>query len=117
MRKMQTPLTDTNFQKEVIENPEPVLVEFGAVWSGACQMLAPILEQLREEFNGQIKIASLDVEVCGSVAAEYGIQDIPTLVLFKDGQVIDQIMGLVPKQVIAAKLRGLIGKTIMGKTI
>jgi thioredoxin 1 len=108
---MPTILTDTNFQKEVLENPEPVLVEFGADWSGACHMLAPILEQLCEEFNGQIKIAWLDIEACGRVAAEYGIQDIPTLALFKDGQVVDQIVGVVPRQVIAAKLRALIGKS------
>lgn len=105
---MQTTLTDANFQKEVLENPEPVLVEFGADWSGACHILAPILEQLREEFNGQIKIARLDIEACECVAKEYGIQDIPTLVLFKNGQVVDQIIGMVPRQVIANKLRTLL---------
>ena len=105
---MQTTLTDTNFQKEVLENPQPALVEFGADWCGACHMLAPILEQLREEFNGQITIASLDVEACGGVAAKYGIQDVPTLALFKNGQLVDQINGVVPKQVIAARLRALL---------
>jgi thioredoxin 1 len=117
MRKMQTILTDANFQKEVLENSEPVMVEFGADWSGACHMLAPILAQLREEFNGQIKIARLDIETCGRTVAEYGIQDIPTLALFKNGQLVDQIIGVVPKQVIVRKLRALIGKTILGKTI
>jgi thioredoxin 1 len=106
--KMQAIVTDTNFQPEVLENPAPVLVEFGADWCGACDMLAPILEQLREEFHGQIKIAWLDIETCGRVAAEYGIQDIPTLAFFKDGQVVDQISGVVPRQVIAAKLRALL---------
>lgn len=110
---MQTILTDANFQREVLENPEPVLVEFGADWSGACHILAPILEQLRQEFNGQIKIASLDIETYEQVAAKYGIQDIPTLMFFKNGQVVDQIIGVVPKQVIAIKLRVLIGKTIL----
>ena len=105
---MQTTLTEMNFQKEVLENPEPVLVEFGADWCGACHMLAPILAQLREEFNGQIKIARLDIDACNRVAAEYGIQDVPTLVFFKNGQVVDQISGVVPRQVIAAKLRVLL---------
>ncbi len=105
---MKTTLTDTNFQKEVLENPHPVLVEFGADWCGACHMLAPILEQLREEFDGQIKIARLDVDAGERVATEYGIRDIPTLALFKNGQVVDQITGLIPRQVIAAKLRALL---------
>jgi thioredoxin 1 len=107
-KEMQTILTDANFQKEVLENQEPVLVEFGADWCGACHILAPILEQLHEEFNGQIKIAWLDIEACGRVATEYGIQDIPVLALFKNGQVVDQIVGLVPRQVIANKLRALV---------
>lgn len=114
---MQTTLTNTNFQKEVLENPQPVLVEFGADWCGACHMLAPILEQLREEFDGQIKIARLDVDACGQVVAEYSIRDIPILALFKNGQLVDQIIGVVPKQVIATKLRALLGKTMMDETI
>lgn len=108
---MPTTLTDANFQKEVLENLEPVLVEFGADWSGACQMLAPILAQLREEFNGQIKIAWLDVDACSRVVAEYGIQDIPTLLFFKNGQIVDQISGVVPRQMIATRLRALLSLT------
>jgi thioredoxin 1 len=108
MIKMQTPLTDTNFQQEVLKHPQPVLVEFGADWCGASHMLAPILEQLREEFNGQIKIVSLDIDACGRVVAEYGIQDIPTLMLFKNGQLVDQIIGVAPRLIIANKLRALL---------
>jgi thioredoxin 1 len=106
-KKIQTILNEANFEKEVLENPDPVLVEFGANWSGASHMMAPILEQLREEFDGQIKIARLDIDTSGRVATKYGIQDIPTLTFFKNGQVVDQISGLVPRQVIAAKLRAL----------
>jgi thioredoxin 1 len=105
---MQTILTDASFQKEVLENSALVLVEFGADWCGACDMLAPILEQLREEFDGQIKIARLDVDACARLVAEYGIQDIPTLALFKNGQIVDEIIGVVPRQVIAGKLRALL---------
>lgn len=116
-KKMHTILTDANFQKEVLESPEPVLVEFGADWCGACDMLAPILERLREEFNGQIKIARLDVDAGERLVKEYGIRDIPTLALFKNGQVVDEIIGVVPRQVIAAKLRALLGKTTRDETI
>ncbi len=105
---MQNTLTDKNFQKEVLENPEPVLVEFGAEWSGACQMLAPVLEQLQEAFNGQIKIGRLDVDAHARTATAYGIQDLPTLLFFKQGHVVDQIIGAAPRQVIAAKLHALL---------
>lgn len=105
---MQTILTEANFQKEVLENPEPVLVEFGADWCGACDILAPILEQLREEFDRQIKIARLDIDHDGQVATAYGVQDIPTLAFFKKGQLVDQIVGLIPRQVIANRLRVLL---------
>ena len=105
---MQTTLTTANFEKEVLENPEPVLVEFGADWSGACQMLAPVFEHLHEEFNGQIKLGWLDVEAHERIAAAYGIQDLPTLLFFKQGLVVDQIIGVAPKQVIAARLRALL---------
>lgn len=105
---MHTILTDAKFEKEVLASPEPVLVEFGADWCGACHMLAPILAQLREEFNGKIRIVRLDVDACKGTVAAYGIQDYPTLVFFEKGEVIDEIAGLVPRQVIAAKLRALL---------
>lgn len=105
---MNTILTEANFQKEVLDNPEPVLVEFGADWCGACHILAPILAQLCEAFNGQIKVARLDIDACPQVAAKYGIQNTPTLAFFKKGQVVDQISGVAPRQVIANKLRALL---------
>ncbi len=105
---MQKNLTDKNFQKEVLENPEPVLVEFGADWSGACQMLAPVLAQLQEEFNGKIKLGRLDIDAHARIATAYGIQDLPTLLFFKHGQVVDQIIGVAPRQVIAARLHALL---------
>lgn len=105
---MPTTLTDANFQKEVLENPEPVLVEFGADWSGACHILAPILEQLRVEFKGQAKIVRLDVDAVALVTAAYGIKEIPTLAFFKHGRMVDQITSLAPRQIIATKLRALL---------
>lgn len=107
---MNTILTETNFQKEVLENPGPVLVEFGADWCGACHILAPILKQLREEFNGQVKIMRLDIDACGRVVTEYRVQDIPTLAFFKNGLMVDQISGVVPRQIIATRLRSLLDK-------
>lgn len=105
---MQTIVVEANFRKEVLENSEPVLVEFGADWCGASHMLAPILEQLREEFKEQIKIVRVDIDACSRVAAEYGIQDIPMLVFFKNGQLVDQIISLAPRPIIANKLRALL---------
>ncbi|MCI0699260.1 thioredoxin [candidate division KSB1 bacterium] len=102
---MQTILTDKNFQKEVLENPAPVLVEFGAEWCGACHILAPILEQLTKEFDGQIRIGRVDIETQARIAKEYGVQDPPVLLSFKNGRVVEQIVGVIPKQIIAARLR------------
>ena len=101
-------LTDKNFQKEVLENPEPVLVEFGAHWSGACQILAPVLEQLQSDFKGQIKIGWLNIEAHAQIMTTYGIKEIPVLLFFKEGRVVDQIMGMAPRQVIAARFRDLL---------
>lgn len=105
---MQTIVTETTFQKEVLENPQPVLVEFGADWCGASHMLAPILAHLREEFDGYIKIVRLDIDACPGVAAEYGFQEVPTLAFFKNGQMVDQISGVAPRPIIANKLRALL---------
>ncbi|MCU0644223.1 MAG: thioredoxin family protein [bacterium] len=101
-------LTDKNFQKEVLENPEPVMVEFGTDWSGACQILAPVLEQLQNDFHGQIKFGRLNIEAHTQTMTTYGIKEIPVLLFFKDGKVVDQIMGMAPRQVIAARLRDLL---------
>ena len=106
---MITILTDTNFKTEVLENPQPVLVELGTDWSGACQILAPVLEQIHDDFNGRIKIGWLNTEAHIETAAEYGIKEIPTLLFFKNGQVVDQIIGMAPRQVIADRLRNLFG--------
>ncbi len=100
--EMKLIISETRFQKEVLETSQPVLVEFSADWCGASHMLAPILKQLRKEFKEQIKIARVDVERCSHTAAKYGIQDIPTLVLFQNGQVVDQIVGLAPRSVLIA---------------
>jgi len=101
-------LTDANFQKEALESMQPVLVEFGADWCGSCHMIAPAIEELAADFEGQIKITKLDIDGNERVAKEYGIWVPLTLLFFKNGQVVDHINGPVPKRVIEDKLNALL---------
>ncbi len=102
-------LTDENFQEEVLNSDVPVLVDFWAVWCGPCRVIAPVIEQLAEEFEGRAKVAKLDVDHNPQTAMAYGIRSIPTLLFFKDGQVVDQMIGGSPsmKRALAAKLEAL----------
>ena len=102
-----TTLTDANFQSEVLDSDKPVLVDFWATWCGPCRMIAPIIEELAEEFEGRAVIGKLDVDHNQQVSMQYGIRSIPTLLLFKDGRVVDQLIGVVPKNVLAKKLEAL----------
>jgi thioredoxin 1 len=97
-------LTDANFDQEVIKSDIPVLVDFWAVWCGPCKMIAPLVEELAGEYQGKIKIGKLDVDNNPQVSMTYGIRSIPTLLIFRDGKIADQIIGAVPKQAIAQKL-------------
>lgn len=95
---------DNNFQAEVIESSLPVLVDFWAEWCGPCRMIAPVIDQLADEYGGKVKIAKCDTEASHQVPSRYGIRGIPTLILFKDGQPVDQVVGAVPKPVLAQLL-------------
>jgi len=97
-------LTDENFKEEVIKSKIPVLVDFYADWCGPCKMLAPTIEQIATEFEGKWKVCKLNVDEAPGAAGEYGVQSIPTLLFFKDGQVVDQAMGFRPKSDITAKM-------------
>jgi len=97
--------TDQNFEDEVIKSDIPVLVDFWAIWCGPCKMIAPIVEQLAEELSGKVKIGKLDVDSNQQTSIKYGIRGIPTLLIFKDGKVVDTIVGAVPKAVILSKLQ------------
>ncbi len=100
-------LTDANFKQEVLESNEPVLVDFWAAWCGPCRVIAPAIEELASEFEGRAKIAKLDVDHNPQTAMQYGVRSIPTLLFFKDGRVADQLIGAVPKKVMADKLEAL----------
>lgn len=96
--------TEANFEEEVLKSDVPVLVDFWAVWCAPCRMVAPIVEQIADEKEGTIKVAKVDVDNNQGIAAKYGIRSIPTLMIFKNGEVVDQIVGAVPKGMIESKL-------------
>ena len=97
--------TDDNFEQEVINSKEPVLVDFWAEWCGPCRMIAPALDQLAAESAGRYKIAKLNVDENPRTSAEFQIRSIPTLLIFKDGKLVDQIIGAQPKQAIVERLQ------------
>lgn len=99
-------VNDKNFSSEVLQSDIPVLVDFWATWCGPCRAISPIVEELAKEFSGRVKITKLNVDENPATPSQYGVRGIPTLILFKEGKVIDQIVGSVPK----ARLKALIEK-------
>lgn len=104
---METILTKANF-KEVMSCGKPVLVDFWAAWCGPCRMLAPTVEEIAEEYDGRVAVCKCDVDDQDELAAAFGIRSIPTLLFFKDGNVVDRSVGLVSKQDIVSRLGKLI---------
>lgn len=103
---MAKPLTftDSNFESEVLSSDKPVLVDFWAEWCGPCKMIAPYIEELAGEYEGKVKVGKLDVDSNTNVSSKFGIRSIPSLLIFKNGQVVDHIIGAVPKNQIKSKL-------------
>ena len=101
-------LTEQNFQDQVLQRIDPILVDFWADWCGPCHMIAPVIEELAETFADEVTVAKLNVDEYPEVARRYGIQSLPTLLFFKDGQVQDQLVGAASKGVISTKLQTLI---------
>lgn len=99
-----TQVTDTTFKQEVIESETPVLVDFWAPWCGPCRMVAPVVDEIAEQFSGQVKVVKVNTDENPSVASQYGIRSIPTLMIFKGGQRVDMVVGAVPKTTLANTL-------------
>ncbi|HRS00458.1 MAG TPA: thioredoxin [Candidatus Sumerlaeia bacterium] len=101
-------ITDENFQKEIIESQLPAVVDFGATWCPPCRALEPIMEQLVDEFEGQVKIGAVNVDNCRNTAGKYGIMSVPTVIFFKNGQEVERMVGLSPKDVMKVKIQTLL---------
>jgi len=101
-------LSDDSFEKDVLQSDLPVLVDFWASWCAPCKAIAPVVDALADQFDGKIKIAKLNVDDNPATPGQYGVRGIPTLILFKDGSVVDQVVGAVPKN----QLEGLINKAL-----
>jgi thioredoxin 1 len=101
-------ITDANFEDTVLASDKPVLIDFWAVWCGPCRAVAPIVEEIANEFDGKAVIGKLDVDANRETAVKYGIQAIPTLLLVKDGEIADRIVGAVDKNSIKTKLSALL---------
>ena len=97
-------LDTKNFEAEVLKSPSPVLVDFWAEWCGPCKMLAPIIDQLSAELEGKMKVGKVNVDEMPDLAGQFSIMSIPTLIVFKNGQPVDQIVGAMPKDRLVAKL-------------
>ncbi|MDC1105365.1 thioredoxin [Prolixibacteraceae bacterium] len=105
---MAIEVTDANFDEVVIQSEQPVLVDFWAEWCGPCRMLTPIVEELAKEYEGKVVVTKMDVDNNQGTAAKYGIRNIPTILFFKGGEVVDKQVGAVPKTSLATKLDSML---------
>jgi thioredoxin 1 len=102
-------VNDANFDQEVLKSEQPVLIDFWAVWCGPCKALAPVVDEVAKSYSGRVKVAKMDVDSNAATPQRYGVRGIPTLLVFKGGQVKEQIVGYVPKETIEKALDKHIG--------
>ena len=103
---MALELTDSNFDELVLKSDKPVLVDFWAEWCGPCRMVGPVVEELSKDYDGRAVVGKVDVDSNPGISTKYGIRNIPTLLIFKGGEIVDKQVGAVPKSVLAGKLEG-----------
>ncbi|OCR02237.1 thioredoxin [Oscillatoriales cyanobacterium USR001] len=97
-------VTDSTFEQEVLKSEVPVLVDFWAPWCGPCRMVAPVVDEIAQQYEGQVKVVKVNTDENPNVASNYGIRSIPTLMIFKAGQKVDMVVGAVPKTTLANTL-------------
>jgi len=97
-------VNDTNFKQEVLDESLPVLVDFWAEWCGPCRMIGPVVEELATEYQGKLKVCKVDVDQAPNTASAYGVMSIPTIAIFKNGEVVDKLVGAVPKASLVEKI-------------